>query len=95
MDNPKAVGEVDYHKKKNGKSENGFLGRFLGFGKKDKKGELEETTYTNKSKNQNSGAENKKGKEGKLEDHGNNMSKNDFDFHDYDDTSSSQKWQKW
>ena len=81
MDNPKAVGEVDYHKKKNGKSENGFLGRFLGFGKKDK--------------NQNSGAENKKGKEGKLEDHGNNMSKNDFDFHDYDDTSSSQKWQKW
>ncbi|KAL2661360.1 hypothetical protein AAZX31_03G219500 [Glycine max] len=82
LDKPKAVGEVDFHKKKNGKSENGLLGRFLGFGKKSKKGELEETTYTNKSKNQNSGAENKKGKEGKLEDHGNN----DFDFHDYDDT---------
>ncbi|KAK7397225.1 hypothetical protein VNO78_18392 [Psophocarpus tetragonolobus] len=62
----------------NKKSDGGLLGRFLSFGKKNKKVELEEATYTNKRKN----AGNKKGKEGKLEGRGNNNSKNDFDFYD-------------
>ncbi|CAJ1960898.1 unnamed protein product [Sphenostylis stenocarpa] len=74
----------DFIKKKDAKSDGGLLGRFLGFGKKSKKVELKEATYTNKSKNQNNESGNKKDKEGKLEDHSN--IKNDFDFDDYDKT---------
>lgn len=88
-DKPKGGGGGDGIKKKSGKSENGLLGRFLGFGKKSKKVELEDATYTNKSKNQNNvGGDNKgkegKKREGKLEDHTKN-SKHDFDFEDFDD----------
>ncbi|TKY61471.1 Heavy metal-associated isoprenylated plant protein 26 [Spatholobus suberectus] len=85
-DKPKGGGVGGDNKKKNGKSDGGLLGRFLGFGKKSKK--VEEATYTNKSKHQNNVGGNNKGKEGKngegkMEDHGNN-SKNDFDFQDFD-----------
>ncbi|KAL9320297.1 hypothetical protein ACSQ67_012136 [Phaseolus vulgaris] len=57
------------------KKDGGLLGRFLSFGKKSNEVGLGETTYTNKSKNQNNESGNKKGN-----------SKHDFDFLDYDKT---------
>ncbi|RDX95385.1 Heavy metal-associated isoprenylated plant protein 33, partial [Mucuna pruriens] len=79
---PKGSGGGDDNKKKKGKSVGGLLGRFLGFGKKNKKLELQEATYTDKSKK--GGGNNNKGK---LEDH----SKNEFLFHDYDDNTPPHK----
>lgn len=78
----KGGGFGDYdNKKKNGKSDGGLLGRFLGFGKKSKKVEFEQVTYGNRSKNQNN-----KGKEGKLKGHEGKKDIDFDDFGDYDDT---------
>lgn len=71
-------------KKSAKKSDGGLLGRFLGYGRKSKKGGAVADTYQNKN-NYNWGKEEKKS-EGKSEGNGdgNNKSKNmnDFDFHD-------------
>ncbi|XP_027363309.1 heavy metal-associated isoprenylated plant protein 34 isoform X1 [Abrus precatorius] len=80
------------NKKKNGKAKNGggFLVRFLGLGKKSKKGGGTDT----KNKNKNNGEGNNKGKEGKKGGHGNGnggggggggkLDKIDFDFQEFD-----------